>query len=554
MQCLVSLILLTVALAQEPETCVSNVEEESSLLAAAARRSGNKTHVTESKFARTDDNITVLNVTVIPQSPEEGLAFDRDHFAALDADGDGNLAASEIQAGWFSSKKISELEHEGTLNVSASALRLSMQEVQDIIRRGDRDNSGTLTFEELETVLSREPSPVAMTQVNTSSIPCVNTNSWEGWKTCQRAVKVFFECNCKWEWECRGFMCSEGLNVWKCDQCFNWGSEPYQCWGTITSQVFAGFESCLTAITNEIKKKVPEDLLKVVDLIVGCGLDADACAKKIRESLQQLGNIVGEWLEKNLNQISATASAEFNKLEARATSAVNSIQGIGDKVQRSITEVGKFFSGTAPAANTNDYRLTDSEMCTPDGAGRPDFSISDCGVWDAMKKLVDEAVQVWTIDNNFKSVVDKMKQCIEKKSSGFPTPFMQISMTKVCIPNTIKEPVNAIVSTLRASVALGESSGFIQDVQSITKKLTSIAGNHLSLMQDRGLVAMSSGSQLRCSDFGMIVAEAALASSAPNTHAAVPIILQGRYMCIGGLVTEHISVNVGLDWAAQLTG
>ena len=99
------------------------------------------------EFGRVDDNVTGLKMERMSLNTEQTVSLRRKHFASLDEDGDGALTATDIQAGVFSGSKIEELLHGGILNVTASALKLSTEEIAAIMARGDQDHSGTLTFE-----------------------------------------------------------------------------------------------------------------------------------------------------------------------------------------------------------------------------------------------------------------------------------------------------------------------------------------------------------------------------------------------------------------------
>ena len=168
------------------------------------------------------------------------------------------------------------------------------------------------------------------------------------------------------------------------------------------------YTDCFGEIVTVVRSQLPPDLHPALDVVQGCGVDADKCKEKLFQSLESLGNVLGTWLSDNARMLGEAVFAELDKVTAQATQAVTAIESMGSQVT---TEVEKFLDGI-PA----------QDFCTPTDAGRPDFLIVDCGAWDQVKKDFQDPTK---ISQNFDAAVAKLKECIERKyhPEGWRTPI-----------------------------------------------------------------------------------------------------------------------------------
>ena len=304
-------------------------------------------------------------------------------------------------------------------------------------------------------------------------------------------VEEFFECECRWEWQCRGVMCSQGFNVWKCNSCHRFAEETYNCVVEVTETVVKAVDACIQDVIDEVLSKVPAEVKKFLDVIQGC-TSIDGCRSQREGSLEALGRLVGNWLDENLQSAFSDAFSELQILETTGQNLVGGLETMRGKVENTARSVGTMVEGGLQIAESiiNEYGAIDN-FCAPASESIPDsVAITDCGAFNQLEKLFKEP---WQIEHNFNEVVKKLKECVERKYQGkIPSPFVSLTSSPTCVPDVLQLPMKGLLAAVRYALAQapGAASGLaagimdlVDNVKSIVNRLKALVMEHVSFLQ-----------------------------------------------------------------------
>lgn len=245
------------------------------------------------------------------------------------------------------------------------------------------------------------------------------------------------------------------------------------CWRNIKDAILNGFEKFASLLPQ------------------GCN-SWRSCKTKLLNAGQKLVDLLLQEIKKQAKNIVAKIGPGFRLVGNFISKAKEVAVDLGKIAGDAAKGVLEFMTGSATAIWN--YQLP--SLCTPSGIGYWKLVPTDCGSFDAMGKIFSEIWAVWKIKDNFDTTVQKFRTCLNKKSfMGLPSPFIEVSLQSLCLPQFMKRPLEMIVGSFHHFIqqireASGGCSGSDQaicqlaaDMKSIGLKIKDVLDTRVSLLQ-----------------------------------------------------------------------
>jgi hypothetical protein len=252
---------------------------------------------------------------------------------------------------------------------------------------------------------------------------------------------------------------------------------PNTCTVGKSCDLSQAFGDCFQAVASSVSREGRD----YMNLITNTGCKSlDSCKDKVMNGLQSVADTFDTALEDGLqplfngivDKVTSGSVDIFNKAASEGGPFVNEVSG----TVKSIASQIRAYTSSLPAFQ----KFNIGSVCFPQGSGFWYLMPTDCGAFNQLKQVLTEGPL--RAQDNFNSAVSKFGQCTIKLGLlNFPTPFLDLKVEQLCLPDFIVTPMEYIVGAMVYTANIGQA--IAQSIVTVGDKLKNFVQNKLNILQ-----------------------------------------------------------------------